>query len=411
LNLANYLADRIAFSKLKSYSRFILRLSFAATVVSVMIMIITVCMTAGFQETVQNKIFDFWGHIRIQEKQPSQSVIEKMNPIEKNDSLIQQLERHPAILSVHPFATQYALLKTRNEMEGILLKGVDKKVGWNKYAAFLKKGSVPKIESSDFSRGILVSQQQANRLQLQVNDSLVLYFTQQEGHPRARKVFIAGIFQTGIDEYDRLFALVDIRMIRQVNGWNEKQVGGYEIFLRDPSTLDKIANELYQGESFPATWDAIPIKNVTPQLFDWLNMQVVTRNVLITIMTVVALINLITSLLVLVLERIQMIGILKALGAADTTIQRIFLRYALLLTTSGIVLGTFLAFVLMFLQQKTGFIQLDESAYYIDKIEFKIMPLPIALIMAGTLVISLFFLLLPTLLVKKISPIRAIRFS
>jgi lipoprotein-releasing system permease protein len=155
----------------------------------------------------------------------------------------------------------------------------------------------------------------------------------------------------------------------------------------------------------------IPIKNVAPQLFDWLNMQVVTRNVLIVIMTIVALINLITSLLVLVLERIQMIGILKALGAADKTIQQLFLRYALLLTTAGILVGTLLAFMLMGLQQKTGFIHLDESAYYIDKIEFKIMPVQIALIMAGTLVVSLLVLLLPTLLVKRISPVRAIRFS
>ncbi|MFM2118403.1 MAG: hypothetical protein RL316_1593, partial [Bacteroidota bacterium] len=343
-------------------------------------MIITVCMAAGFQEAVQNKIFGFWGHIRIQEKQPSLSVLEKMNPIQKNDSLLQQLNHHPAISSVHPFATQYALLKTRNEMEGILLKGIDDKVGWSKYAAFLKTGSVPKIESNDFSRGILVSQQQAKRLQLQVNDSLVLYFTQQEGPPRAKKVFIAGIFQTGIEEYDRLFALADLRLIRQVNGWTENQVGGYEIFVRDPSNLDKIANELYQAENFPTTWDVIPIKNVAPQLFDWLNMQVVTRNVLIVIMTIVALINLITSLLVLVLERIQMIGILKALGAADKTIQQLFLRYALLLTTAGILVGTLLAFMLMGLQQKTGFIHLDESAYYIDKIEFKIMPVQIALI-------------------------------
>jgi lipoprotein-releasing system permease protein len=374
-------------------------------------MIITVCMAAGFQEAVQNKIFGFWGHIRIQEKQPSLSVLEKMNPIQKNDSLLQQLNHHPDISSVHPFATQYALLKTRNEMEGILLKGIDDKVGWSKYAAFLKTGSVPKIESNDFSRGILVSQQQAKRLQLQVNDSLVLYFTQQEGPPRAKKVFIAGIFQTGIEEYDRLFALADLRLIRQVNGWTENQVGGYEIFVRDPSNLDKIANELYQAENFPTTWDVIPIKNVAPQLFDWLNMQVVTRNVLIVIMTIVALINLITSLLVLVLERIQMIGILKALGAADKTIQQLFLRYALLLTTAGILVGTLLAFMLMGLQQKTGFIHLDESAYYIDKIEFKIMPVQIALIMAGTLVVSLLVLLLPTLLVKRISPVRAIRFS
>ena len=411
LNLANFLANRIAFSKQKSYSRFILRLSFAATAVSVMVMIITVCMAAGFQDAVQQKIFSFWGHLRIQEKQSSQSVMEKMTPIEKDDALIQQLAKQPGVKEIHPFATQYALIKTSSEMEGVLLKGVDGNKSWSNYTPFLKKGTIPTLEKTGFSRGILLSLQQATRLDLHVNDSIVLYFTQEGASPKARKVFIAGIFQTGIEEYDRLFALGDLRLIQQVSGWTENQIGGYELFLENPLNMEATANELYQLEKFPATWDIITARKVAPQLFDWLNMQGLTRNVLIGIMTLVALINLITCLLVVVLERVQMIGLLKAVGATDSIIQRIFLRYSLLLTATGILTGTVLALLVMVAQQQTGFIQLDESAYYLDKVVFQILPLPIILIMTGTFVVSLLTLLLPTLLVRKISPLRAIRFS
>ena len=411
LNLANFLANRIAFSKQKSYSRFILRLSFAATVVSVMVMIITVCMAAGFQEAVQQKIFSFWGHLRIQEKQSSQSVMEKMTPIEKDDALIHKLAEQPGIKQIHPFATQYALIKTSSEMEGVLLKGVEGKTSWNNYTPFIKQGKAPILEKSGFSRGILLSKQQADRLKLHVNDSIVLYFTQEGATPKARKVFITGIFQTGIEEYDRLFALGDLRLIQQVSGWTENQIGGYELFLEDPLKMEATANQLYQLEQFPATWDIITARSVAPQLFDWLNMQGLTRNVLIAIMTLVALINLITCLLVVVLERVQMIGLLKAVGASDSIIQRIFLQYSLLLTATGIITGTLLALLVMVAQQQTGFIHLDESAYYLDKVVFQILPLPIILIMVGTLVVSLLTLLLPTLLVRKISPLRAIRFS
>lgn len=374
-------------------------------------MIITVCMAAGFQETIQQKIFNFWGHLRVQEKQPSQSIMEKMTPIEKDDALIQQLSKHPDVAQIHPFASQYALIKTTAEMEGILIKGVADPASWSNYKPFLKKGRFPPIEKSIFSRGVLLSQQQADRLQLKVNDSIVLYFTQQVGSPRARKVVVTGIFQTGIEEYDRLFALADLRLIQQVSGWTENQIGGYELFLKNPIKMDATAAELYQLDQFPATWDVITARSVAPQLFDWLNMQGLTRNVLITIMTLVALINLITCLLVIVLERVQMIGLLKAVGATDSIIQRIFLRFSLLLTLSGILTGTFLALLIMIIQQETGFIQLDESAYYIDKVVFQILPVPILLIMLGTLVVSLLTLLLPTLLVRKISPLRAIRFS
>jgi lipoprotein-releasing system permease protein len=411
LNLVNFLANRIAFNKQKTFSRFILRLSFIATVLSVLVMIVTVSMVSGFQEAVEAKIFNFWGHIRIQEKQPAQSVIEKMTPIEKSDSLMKELKKNSNVAAVHAFATQYALIKSKSSMEGVLLKGIEPGQHWSNYLPFLKSGKIPATNATAFSRGILLSTPLAKRLSLHVNDSLILYFTQEQGLPRARKVYIAGLFQTGIEEYDRLFALTDLRLLQQVSGWSEKQIGGYELFLHHPEKMEETAQALYDEPQFPATWDALSAKQLTPQLFDWLNMQGVTRNLLLFIMTVVAIINLITCLLVLVLERIKMIGLLKAMGATDSFVQRIFLRYALLLTTTGVLVGTALALFLIGLQQKTAFFKLDESAYYIDKVVFKVVPTQVLFIMGSTLLVSIAVLVVPTLLVKKISPLRAIRFN
>jgi lipoprotein-releasing system permease protein len=222
---------------------------------------------------------------------------------------------------------------------------------------------------------------------------------------------VSGIYKTGIEDYDQLFAIGDIDLIRQLNQWDADQVGGYELFLDDPRKMEQTAGILYDLPDFPATWDAISVKEVSPQLFDWLQMQDLTRNVLIGFMTVVALINLICCLLILVLERVKMIGLLKAMGATDWFVQRIFLRFGLWITIRGVLIGTLIALLLLWLQEKTGFITLDESAYFLDKAAVRIIPWQVIAIATGTIASSLLLLLIPSWLVKKISPVRAIRFT
>jgi lipoprotein-releasing system permease protein len=382
-----------------------------ATVISVAVMIVTVSLAAGFQDAVSEKIFSFWGHIRIQEKQPGKAIIAEEIPIKHNDSLITLLQQQPDVKSIHPFATRYALLKTKDAMEGLLIKGFDPSYDSEHLQSFIKKGRVPVFSKNGFSRELMVSTAVASRLELQLNDSLLLYFVKQGETPRPRKVVIVGFYQTGIEDYDRLFAIGDLAMIRQLNNWDSTQVGGYEIYLNNPRSMIVTSEQLYNLDEFPATWDAVTAQSISPQLFDWLNMQDLTRNVLIGFMTVVALINLITCLLILVLERIPMIGILKAIGASDWTVQKIFIRYSLLITVSGVIVGTLLALLILWLQQKTGFIQLDEAAYFLDKAAVKIIPWQIASIVLGTILISVAVLLVPSLLVRKIRPVRAIRFN
>jgi lipoprotein-releasing system permease protein len=296
-------------------------------------------------------------------------------------------------------------------MEGLMVKGLGKNYPFNQWKTFLKQGQLINFPDSGFSRQIIISSYTASRMKLAVGDSLVLYFIQKTELPKPRKVLIGGIYKTGIEDYDKLFAIADIRLIQQLNGWSANQIGGYEIFLKNPNLIDSTSNQLYQMETFPESWDALSIKQASPQIFDWLNMQNTTRNILIAFMAIVAAINLITALLILVLERTRMIGILKSIGANNWTVQSIFLRYSIIITSIGIGLGTLLGLGLLWLQEKTGFIKLNEEAYFLDKAAVKIVWSQIIIIDLGTLAMCTIILLIPSLLVRKISPSRAIQFK
>lgn len=410
MKVAGFIANRIAFNQQKTFSRFIIRLSVAATIISVAVMIITLALANGFQEAVSQKVFSFWGHIRIQEKQPGKAIISEETPIYKNDSLINSILQNPEVKSIHPFATRYAILKTTDDIEGVLVKGFDNSYDFDNLQQFVKQGRAIRFNDTAFSREILVSDYTASRMKLHVNDTIIIYFIMPGENPRPRKITITGIYKTGIEEYDRLFAIGDIKLIQQLNNWQPDEVGGYEIFLHDYRKIDTTANNLYNMDAFPGTWDAISVKKVSPNIFDWLSMQDVTRNVLIIIMVIVAAINLITCLMILVLERVRMIGILKSLGATDWTVQKIFLRHSMIITITGILIGASLALGILWLQQETGFIKLKEEAYYLSTAAVKIVWWQVTAICAGTLIICFLIMMIPSLLVRKIQPVKAIQF-
>ncbi len=427
LNVAGFIANRVAFNQQKSFSRFIIRLSTVATVISVAVMIVTLSLANGFQESVSQKVFSFLGHIRIQEKQPGKAIISEDTPIIKDDSLIISVRQNPQVKTVHPFATRYGILKTKDEMEGLLIKGFDSSYNFNHLKDFIREGRPIKFTDSTYSREIMISAYTANQLKLKLNDKILVYFIrpekregEQDGLPNIRpdKLTISGIYKTGIEEYDKQFAIGDIKLIQRLNadsvelknGSYLEKIGGYEIFLHDYKKIDETANEIYDLYDFPITWDAVSVKNISPNIFDWLNMQDTTRNVLIVFMVIVAVINLITCLLILVLERIKMIGILKSLGASNWTVQKIFLRHSALITITGIVVGTIVALALLWTQQATGFIKLQEEAYYMSSAAVKIVWWQVLAICAGTLLVCFLVLLIPSILVRKIQPVKAIQF-
>lgn len=410
LKVAAFIANRIAFNQQKSFSRFIIRLSTVATVISVAVMIVTLAFANGFQETVSQKIFSFWGHIRIQEKQPDKAIISEESPIVKNDSLVDIIRKNSEVESIHSFATKYAILKTKEEIEGVLIKGFDSTYKFDHLQAFIQEGRAIHFNDSTYSREVMLSTITASRMNLKVNDRVLVYFIKPDGKIRPDRLTITGIYKTGIEEYDKTFAIGDIKLIRRLNDWQQDEVGGYEIFLNDYRKIDQTVDELYNLDAFPQTWNTISVKNISPNIFDWLNMQDRTRDVLIILMVVVAIINLMTCLIILVLERVRMIGILKSLGATDWTVQGVFLRHSAIITITGILIGAGLALGILWLQQATGFIKLKEEAYYVSAAAVKIVWWQVGAICLGTLVVCFLVMMIPSLLVRKIQPVRAIQF-
>lgn len=377
-------------------------------------MIITLAFANGFQSQVSQKVFSFWGHIRVQERQPQRAIIAEEIPLLKNDTLAAAIRGLPDVESVHVFATKYAILKSKDEIDGVMLKGVDQDYDFNAFKRFIREGRAPSLADSTYSREVMLSEYTARQLNLKVNDRVDVYFITTdsfgENNIRPNKLTIVGIYKTGIEEYDSKFALADIRMLQKYYDWESDEVGGYEIFLDDYEKIPELATRIHYLDEFPATWQTQTARDISPNIFDWLNMQDTTRNVLIGFMIVVAIINLVCCLIILVLERVRMVGILKSLGATDWTVQSIFLRHSALITLAGIFIGTALALGFLYLQQQTGFIKLKEEAYYLSEAAVKISWWEVAIICGGTLIVCFLILMIPSLLVRKIQPVRAIHF-
>jgi len=372
-------------------------------------MIVTISFVNGFQKTIAEKVFSFWGHIRVQQYEAGKSLIAEESPIQRNDTVEYIIKHQEGIKQVQVFATKSAVIEKNKEIEGILFKGIDEHYDSTQLKRFIKEGHWPAFSDSVYSKEILISASLAASLQLKVKDTLKIYFiSPAQGTSTYRKLVVSGIYKTGIEEYDKLFAIGDIRLIRRLNNWQPNEIGGYEIFATDYRKMDTISNQLMN--TLPNIWVSRTIRDVFPNIFDWLDIQDVNRNVIFTIMSVVAIINLITCLLILVLERTRMVGILKAVGAKDWTIQKIFLYQASLIALAGVGIGLFAGLGICWLQELTGLIKLDESNYYVSEAPVEIIGWQIFFIAAGTAFICFCSLIIPTLLIRKIQPVKAIQF-
>lgn len=386
-----------------------IRLSVSATIISVMVMIVTLAFTGGFQKTISDKVFSFWGHIRIHNFEAVRVSIAEETPIERNDSITSLPEVFPEIKSIQPYATKNAILKTSENIEGVLFKGVEKNYGFNNIDKFLVKGRWLRFSDSTYSNEINLSESIAKQLKLDVNDQLLIYFIQSGGaSPRPRKLTIAGIFKTGIEEYDKLIAIGDLKLIQRLNGWEQDQVGGYEVFLKDYTQMDRLSEEIMYR--IPIDYKSSTIEQIFPNIFDWLNLQNQTIVIVLIIMIVIATLNLITCLLILVLDRTRMIGILKAIGAKNWMVQKVFLYHGAIISVAGLVGGNILALIICWLQQRYGFIKLQEEAYYISTAAVDLVWWQVMLVNICTFIICFLVLMIPTLIVKRIQPVKAIQF-
>lgn len=380
-----------------------------ATALSVATMVLALAFVNGFQSVVSEKVFSFWGHIRVQHFEPFKVSIAEEFPINKNDTIENAVKKLSEVLYIQSYATKSAILKTTESIEGILFKGVHTKYNFSKMNKFLEKGRWIQFPDSGYSNEIVISEYIADQLKLELNNDVLIYFIQPgEERPRTRKLHICGIYKTGIEIYDRTFGLGDLRLIQRLNDWNADQIGGYEIVLKDYNTMDATSDKIYA--ELPSGWDSRTMKQIYPEIFDWLNLQDTNKYVLLLVMTIVAVINLVTCLIILVLERTRMIGVLKALGSRDSSIQKIFMNQGALISLTGVVAGLILGLAICWLQKKTEFIKLNEEAYYMAVAPIEIVWWQVLAVVVGTFLVCFVVLLIPSLISRKINPAKAVQF-
>lgn len=431
MNFEYFFARKVAASGQRSFSRLIIRIAIVAVALSVSVMILTNGLIAGFKKEISTKIFGFWGHIHITDSDFSRSLLEAY-PIDRNQAFYPSLDTveevsylkrgelfghkwermagsNGGIRHIQVTALKPGIIKSKDEMEGIVLKGVGQDFDWTFMRRYLQEGDVLSLPDSALSRDILISRQTADRLKVNVGDRFEVHFVEKR-EQLTRRFTVKGIYKTGLEEYDRLFALADIRQVQRLLGWSEDEVGGFEVFIDDIDDLPAITDYIY-FQVLPNNLYAETIREKFSEIFDWLDLQDINEVVILSLMVLVAIINMITALLILILERTNMIGTLKALGAGNWSIRKMFLYYAAYIIVMGLFWGNLIGISLGLLQDRFGFIRLSEENYYLSVAPVELNLWSILAVNVGTLLVILTFLVIPSYLVTRISPVKAIRFN
>lgn len=404
MNIAYFISRRIAIKSERTFSKLIVRIAIAGVMLSLAVMILSVAIITGFKTEIQDKVRGFIGDIQVYRYDLNGS-FEKA-PFVPNDTTLANLRNNPHIASFYPFATNSAIIAANEEVEGINFKGIDKTYDWSFIKKHLVSGSV--IDFKDQSKNqILISLYTANRLKLKLGDSFIMHFV--KNPPKPRKFIIVGIYDIGIENIDKSFAVGDINIIRGVNNWQANQMGGIEVRIKHFEDLRPVANEVYANLELKLK--SRSVEESTPEIFTWLSLLDVNTRVLLILMMIVGVINMITALLIMILERTTMIGLLKALGISNYSVMKIFLYNALYLVGFGLVLGNVLGLGLAYLQQYTHLFKLDQTNYYLAHVPIEIHFMDVLLLNVATLLICSFVLIIPSMLVSRISPLKAIRFK
>ncbi len=372
------------------------------------VMIISVAIVTGFQHEIRNKVIGFGSHIQVTSYDFNRSV--ESTPIEINPSLRRSIEAIDGVVHTQVFASKAGIVKANDAIQGIVMKGIGSDYDWSFFKDKIKVGNTFQIHDSAKTNFILISGKLADKLDLNIGDDLRVYFVGMDSkQPRGRKFLIHGIYETGLEEFDESYIIGDIGHIRQLNNWNDNQIAGYEILIDDFDNVESLADQVYGMIDYDLR--ATHIKEMYPQIFDWLNLQDMNVVVIIVLMILVAGITMVSTLLVLILERTNTIGLLKAMGARNKSIRKIFIYNSIYIIGIGMFWGNIAGVGMALLQDYTRLIPLSEESYYVSYVPVQLDLTSLILLNIGTLVVCTLMLLIPSHIVSRITPMKAIRFD
>ncbi len=379
-----------------------------AIVLGMILMILSVSTGLGLKQAISDKIVGFTGHLTITNYDLNESY--EQQPISMDSIAIDELMQLPGVAHIQAFGTKAGILKGKEDFEGVVLKGVAANYNWHFFADNLREGRIPTIKTDTRNDSVLISRVLANRLQLGLNDTLRMYFIQQPPRPpRIRTFYVGGIYSTGLEEFDKTYLLGDLHHVQRLNSWRTDEAGGYEVQLRSIDDVDMTAH--YLRDELPYNLDARTVRSQNEQLFQWLDLFDLNIYLIITIMVIVAIINMISALLILILDRTNMIGLLKALGLANWPLMHVFLYQSGQIILRGLLWGNVIGIGICLIQQQFGLVKLDPETYYVTEAPILLDATWLLLLNLGVVVVCVIALLLPALLVSRISPVKALRYE
>lgn len=417
MNLEYFIAKRLIAAKnhKSSISAPIIKIAIAAIAIGMIMMIVSVATGIGLQQKIREKVAAFNGHIIITNYDDNQSQV-SISPISTRQDFYPKFKNVDGISHIQAVATKAGIIRTETSFEGIIYKGVGKDYQWKNLEEYLVQGKLPDV-GHKLTPDVLISKYLADRLNLKVGDKFNTFFMKENSNqlPNLRVFVVAGIYNSGFQEFDATYIIGDIRHLQRINKWKPDQVGAFEVFIDDFNKIEQKGQQVYDNtqnkEDASKTLDTQTISEKYYNIFEWLQLFDFNIIVIIVIMIIVATINMVVALLVLILERTQMIGILKAIGANNWSVRKIFLYNAFYLIVRGLLWGNCIGIGLIIIQQQFGIIKLNPESYYVNVAPAHLDWLYILLLNVGTLIICLAVLLIPSYIITKISPVKAIRFE
>jgi len=417
MNTELFISRRLFFDKSnkKFLSQRIIRIALAGISLGLAVMIISVSVVTGFKQEVRNKVIGFGSHIQIINFDSNNSYETK--PVSQNQPFLETINNVEGIKTVQVFATKPGMIKTEDYIQGIVFKGVGTDYDWSFFKQNLVEGNLPEINDSSRNNEILISEQVSKLLQVKMGERLILYFiNENESTPRILQLEISGMYRTSLEEFDNLFVVGDIKQVQRLNNWDVDQVSGFEVIISDFNRIENIEQEirnvvLFYGDEDSDILRTTSIVREYPQIFDWLTVLDMNVWVILILMALVAGFNMISGLLVLILERSNMIGVLKSMGSRNWSIRKVFLYLSVFLTSRGMLWGNVIGVGFIVLQKTFEIIKLNPTTYYVDFVPVNFSLMHLMLINLGTIFVTTLMLIVPSYLISKISPDKTIRFD